>query len=78
VVPSFAVGEDGEGRFVYVVEPAPDAAGEGIVRRQAVTVGDLTTEGLEIVSGLQDGDRVVTAGVSRIEDGLRVRLDEAG
>jgi len=78
VVPSFAVGEDDGGRFVYVVEAAPDGEGEGIVHRRAVTVGDLTTEGLEVLSGLRDGDRVVTAGVSRIEDGLRVRLDEAG
>jgi multidrug efflux pump subunit AcrA (membrane-fusion protein) len=29
-----------------------------------------------ILDGLEDGDRVVTAGVSRLEDGMRVALPE--
>jgi RND family efflux transporter MFP subunit len=76
-VPAFAVGEDREGRFVYVVEEV----GEGIGRalRREVTVGGLTADGgLEILRGLVDGDRVITAGVSRIQDGRKVRLDSAG
>lgn len=72
VVPTVAVGEDQHGRFVFVVEPAEQ--GYGIVRRRSVTVGELTTEGLEILEGLQDRDRVVTAGIGQIVDGLRVRL----
>ena len=76
-VPAFAVGEDREGRYVYVVEEV----GEGIGRalRREVTVGGLTADGgLEILQGLVDGDRVITAGVSRIQDGREVRLDSAG
>jgi RND family efflux transporter MFP subunit len=76
LVPSAAVGEDREGRFVFVVEPTE--AGLGIVRRRAVNVGELTPEGLEILEGLVDGDRIVTAGWSKIEDGLRVRLPGSG
>lgn len=72
IVPPVAVGEDRSGRFVFVVEPAD--SGLGIVHRRSVTVGELTGDGLEILSGLSDGDRVVTAGVSRIQDGLRVRI----
>jgi RND family efflux transporter MFP subunit len=72
VVPPVAVGEDRSGRFVFVVEPSD--SGLGVVHRRAVTVGELTGDGLEILSGLSDGDRVVTAGVTRIQDGLRVRL----
>ena len=71
VVPPVAVGEDQTGRFVFVVEPAD--SGFGIARRRDVRVGELTTDGLEILEGVEDGDRVVTAGVSRISDGLRVR-----
>jgi RND family efflux transporter MFP subunit len=77
VVPAFAVSEDRGGRFVFVVE----AAGEGVGRiaRRDVKVGDLTEDGgLEILDGLQDGERVVTAGVSRIQDGLEVRLTDGG
>jgi len=72
VVPGFAVGEDRQGRFVYVVEPAGE--GRGVVHRRAVEVGRILPEGIEIPSGLSEGDRVVTAGVSRLEDGQEVKL----
>lgn len=78
VVPSVAVGEDADGRFVYVVERAEgEDPGVGVVRRRAVDIGALTTEGLQVMRGLSDGDHVVVAGVSRIADGLRVRFDRA-
>ena len=35
---------------------------------------ELTPDGLEIRTGLVDGDLVVTAGVSKIHDGLTVKL----
>lgn len=72
-VPSHAVGGDREGRFVYLLESG-DEPGVAIVRRTAVEVGDLTHDGLEIVSGISEGQRVVTAGVRRLTDGQRVKL----
>jgi len=78
LLPSFAVSEDDAGRFVFVVERDPDHARQGTVRRRAVTVGALTAGGMELLTGLADGDLVVTAGVSKIHDGLVVRLDEPG
>ena len=72
VVPTFAVSEDRGGRFVFVVEPTEN--GRGIVLRRAVQVGELTAGGIEIFDGLEDGDLLVTAGISRIQDGLQVRL----
>jgi len=74
VVPSIAVAEDRNGRFVYVVEPTTDE--EAVARRRSVTVGDVTTNGLEILEGVSDGDLVVIAGVSRISDGQTVKLLE--
>jgi hypothetical protein len=71
-VPTVAVGEDRQGRFVWIVDPAED--GFGTVRRQSVTVGELSAEGLQVLAGLEEGALVVTAGVSRIVDGQRVRL----
>jgi len=76
VVPPQAVGEDRQGRFVFVVEA--DGAEEGTARRRSVEVGDLTREGLEILSGLADGDLLVTAGVNKLTDGRRVRLTSEG
>jgi hypothetical protein len=37
-------------------------------------VGELTAEGLVVLEGLGDGDLLVTAGVTRIQDGMRVKV----
>jgi RND family efflux transporter MFP subunit len=75
LVPTAAIGEDGEGRFAFVVERVDE--GLGVAHRREVAVGELTSEGLEILRGLADGDLLVTAGVSRIEDGQTVKLTSA-
>ncbi len=78
-VPAVAVGEDRDGRFVFLA----DAGGEetAVVRRRPVTVGDLTTDGqrdlIEVIDGLSEGDIIITAGVRRLEDGRQVRILEA-
>ncbi len=74
IVPSEAVGEDRQGRFVFLVESLPDEEGFGIVRRRSVVVGELTEEGLEIFEGLTDEDLVVTAGISHIVEGQKVKF----
>ena len=71
-LPTSAVGEDRDGRFVFKVEPGE--AGLGVVHRSPVEVGQLLSNGIEINSGVEPGDLVVTAGVSRIYDGLQVRV----
>ncbi len=80
LVTPVAVGEDRDGRFVFVLEPvaAGGDAGSGLARvqRRGVTVGELTGEGLEILSGLEDGERVVTAGVRRLSNGEQVKVLE--
>lgn len=76
LLPAVAVGEDRDGRFVYLLEPgAPE---QGVVRRRTVTVGNLTASGLEVLTGVSPGDRVITAGVSRLQDGMAVRLPGNG
>jgi RND family efflux transporter MFP subunit len=74
IVPTSAVLEDRQGRFVFVVKPISEEPEFGMIHRRPVSVGELTTEGLELLQGLKDGDKVVTAGVSRITDGQKVRL----
>ena len=71
-LPNSAVGEDREGRFVFKLERTTD--GLGVVHRSPVTVGEILSTGIEIYEGVQPGDLVVTAGVSRIYDGLQVRV----
>ncbi|MEZ4601286.1 MAG: efflux RND transporter periplasmic adaptor subunit [Syntrophotaleaceae bacterium] len=67
-----AVGEDRQGRFAFVVKPGEN--GIGIISRRSVTVGELKSRGLEVLSGLQAGELVVTAGISRVKEGQQVRI----
>ncbi len=71
-VPPVAVGEDRDGRFVFVLEPGEGEL--GTARRRPVSIGDLTPEGIEIKDGLVDGELLVTAGVRRIQDGQQVKV----
>ncbi|MEM1413547.1 MAG: efflux RND transporter periplasmic adaptor subunit [Myxococcota bacterium] len=74
-LPSSAVGEDRQGRFVFEVERTEE--GFGVVHRRAVTIGDLTSDGVAILEGVENGQLIVTAGVARIADGMRVRVPGA-
>jgi RND family efflux transporter MFP subunit len=78
VLPAVAIGEDRDGRFVFVLERGAD--GTGVVRRRAVKVGRPQSgmAGIEIFEGLDAGEEVVTAGVRRLTDGMAVRVLAAG
>ncbi|WP_299728434.1 efflux RND transporter periplasmic adaptor subunit [uncultured Endozoicomonas sp.] len=73
-IPAYAVLEDNNGRFVYVV--SDQGNGVGVISRREVSTGELSKEGLVITSGLTMGDRVVTAGMSQMTEGMKVRLQE--
>ncbi len=72
-VPSHSVGEDRQGRFVYVA--VRDNEKEARVERRPVKIGDTANLGIEIVKGLKPGEILVTAGVHFLENGMKVRLD---
>lgn len=71
VVPANAVGEDSKGNFVFVLQ---DNAGKTIVKKQQVTIGNLTSEGFEIKQGLQAKQRIATAGLQTLLDGQEVKI----
>ncbi|UJH68382.1 efflux RND transporter periplasmic adaptor subunit [Allomuricauda sp. SCSIO 65647] len=71
VVPTNAVGEDGNGRFVFLIEEDGDGTK---VKKQPVVIGNLSTEGFEILSGLSAGQKVATAGLQTLLDGQEVKL----
>ncbi|MDW7550402.1 efflux RND transporter periplasmic adaptor subunit [Pseudoalteromonas peptidolytica] len=52
---------------VFVVE-------EGVAVRKVITVDEFNSNSLQVIDGLNVGDRVIVAGVSFIEDGQRVTL----
>lgn len=57
---------DAAERFVWVYN-------EGKVNRRAVTVGRLTEQGIEVLSGLAAGEQLVTAGVQQLTENQQVR-----
>lgn len=71
-VPMTAVREHRGGSAVWVVD-----ANAGVVRLRPVELGDVTGEAVGVRSGLQPGERVVTAGVHVLTEGQKVRLPQA-
>ena len=71
VVPPHAVGEDSNGRFVFLVEGEGETAK---VKKQAIQLGNLTAQGFEVTSGLSSGQRIAVAGLQTLLDGQEVRL----
>ena len=75
-VKPIAVVEDRTERFVFVATPqAEDIA---TVTRRTVETGALTEDGLEILSGLEEGELLITAGIRFLKEGMEVRIPAAG
>ncbi|MCP4672103.1 MAG: efflux RND transporter periplasmic adaptor subunit [Desulfobacula sp.] len=72
MVPVHAVGKDTTGHFVYLVKKTDQ--GLGVVEKKAVDIGRMTNSGFEILKGINSGDVVVTAGISHLSNGLKVRI----
>jgi len=73
VVPIAAVGEDSDGRFVFLVEP--DSGNIAIIKKQHIQIGELTSDGFEVVSGLSLSQKVATAGLQSLIEGQKVRIN---
>lgn len=67
-VPELAVIGEGDKRYVYVL--GEDAT----VKRTEVRTGLRSGGRIEVLEGLQPGQRVVTEGVVKLSDGMKVRL----
>ena len=66
-VPELAVVGEGDNRFVYVLQQ------DGSVRRTQVRTGLRQDGRIEIREGLRPGQQVVTEGVVKLSDGVKVR-----
>lgn len=74
VVPSQSVLGLGSEAYVWVAMPAE--GNEGVIEKAAVKVGEVFPGGLQILDGLEVGQRIVTAGMSKLTDGQRVVLSK--
>jgi len=75
IVSADAVAHDEGGDFVYVLNASEEKGFFNAVRK-SVVLGELTPEGYEIEEGLNTGEMIVTAGLSFMYDGRKVRLLE--
>ena len=71
VVPAKAVRAEADGQqSVWVVDPDTSR-----VHRRAVTAGAITADGgIEILAGLEGGERIATTGVNQLQEDMEVRL----
>ena len=67
-VPELAVIGEGDSRFVYTLNE------QGEARRTPVRTGMRADGRIEILDGLRPGEKVVTEGVVKVADGMKVRL----
>lgn len=72
IVPAHSVAKSETGNFVFMVVDVADGIGK--VHKVPITVGRLTNSGFEVIKGIKIGDKVITAGVSSLEEGMKVRL----
>jgi RND family efflux transporter MFP subunit len=66
-IPRKAVVERGQLTSVYVVDQS------GIARTRLVQTGKIYNDRVEVLSGLREGEQIVTEGVANVNDGNRVR-----
>jgi membrane fusion protein (multidrug efflux system) len=71
-VPELAIVGEGDSRFVYTLDPG------GTARRTAVRTGLRSAGRVEILEGLKPGQKVVTEGVVKLSEGMKVRVAGAG
>jgi RND family efflux transporter MFP subunit len=67
LAPTSAVFKDSSGEQVAWI-----LGTEGTVTRRVVTLGEATAGQVEIVTGLQPGDRIAVAGATSLRDGMKV------
>jgi len=72
-VPVDAVPVDELGTY-HVWKVVPDSSGRLSVHRVDVQVGEMVRNDIIVLSGLNKGDRIATAGVHFLREGQQVRL----
>ena len=73
VVPSNVIQEDGQGnKFVFTAEAIKGQT--GIAKKVIVKIGQSADSSTEIISGLSEGDVIVTEGINTISEGMKLNF----
>lgn len=68
LVPVNAVFAEFNQQYVWIVQP------DMTVHKREITVGELTKGSMQLLSGVNSGERIVTAGVHFLQEGMEVKL----
>ena len=74
ILPVTAVAHDEQGDFTFVLTPS-ESEKEGVVKKTYVEIKDIVQQGVRVTDGLNNGDTVVTAGITVIRDGMAVKVE---
>lgn len=72
IVPIEAVGKDDQDNFVFALTQSSE--GVYIAEKKLITIGDLLPEGFELISGINEGEKVAIAGLKSLMNGTEVKL----
>ncbi|MEM7551312.1 MAG: efflux RND transporter periplasmic adaptor subunit [Bacteroidota bacterium] len=72
-IPVYAVGEDDQGNYVLALKQSEDSS-VYIISKQRLEVGPVINEGFKVNSGLEEGEKIATAGLHILLEGQRVKL----
>ncbi len=75
LTPIESVTEGPSEKYVFLLTPS-DSTDNYVAHKRPVTIGQLHQNGFEVTSGLEVGDKVATAGLKQLLDGMEVRLLE--
>ena len=70
LIPQTAVSQDATGQFVMTVNP------QNVVVQKYIKTGDVVGNQYIVISGLEEGDRVVTIGQQKLQNGQQVNVSE--
>lgn len=62
-----------KGKFVWVFDPETSTA-----KRKNISIGEIVQNEIEVIRGITKGDTVITAGLDRLNEGMKVRLYNMG
>ncbi|TLX46962.1 efflux RND transporter periplasmic adaptor subunit [Pseudoalteromonas phenolica] len=71
-LPLATVLKDSQGNYVWTVEPQGENKGK--ITKTPVVIGEISSLGFPVISGVEQGDFVVTAGMSKVTDGQIVKF----
>jgi len=73
VVPSILIKEDMKGSYLFLAEKNSE---NWLARKKYIETGISYKNKTEVLSGLEEGQHVITDGYSNVSDGINVRIEK--